>query len=127
MLGIGLQTSSEKFAKTTRTMIEMNSTEFIAISLSLLAGVLIGTLFFAGLWWTVRYGLRSNHPALLFMISLIARLGLAFGAFYLVSDGALDRLAAALLGFLMSRHFIQWWVRPRTEPKIRKVINAFKS
>jgi F1F0 ATPase subunit 2 len=95
----------------------MDSTEFITLSLSLIAGVLIGTLFFAGLWWTVRYGLRSDYPALLFMLSLVVRLGLASGAFYLVSDGALDRLAAALVGFLISRYLIQRFLGPRTERK----------
>jgi F1F0 ATPase subunit 2 len=98
-------------------MTEMDSTEFIILSLSLVAGVLIGAFFFAGLWWTVRYGLQSNHPALFFMISLIVRLGMASGAFYLVSGGALDRLGAALVGFLVSRHLIQRRLRPRTERK----------
>jgi F1F0 ATPase subunit 2 len=81
----------------------MNTAEIITLSLAALAGVLIGTLFFAGLWWTVVYGLRNKRPALVFVVSLLARFGLALIGFYVVGGAHLERLAACLIGFVASR------------------------
>jgi F1F0 ATPase subunit 2 len=74
-----------------------------ALVLALLAGALIGTAFFGGLWWTVRRGLSSRHPALLFLGSLLLRTALALAGIYLVTRGDMRRLLACLLGFFLAR------------------------
>jgi F1F0 ATPase subunit 2 len=81
----------------------MNTAEIITLSLALLAGVLIGAIFFGGLWLTVLYGLKVKQPALLFILSSIARFGLALIGFYFVGGGHLERLAACLIGFVAAR------------------------
>lgn len=81
----------------------MNNAEIITLSLAALAGVLIGAIFFAGLWWTIQYGLNNKRPALLFMVSLFVRFGLALTGFYFVGGGHLERLVACLAGFIVSR------------------------
>jgi len=84
----------------------MNTAEIIALSLALLAGVLIGAIFFGGLWWTVLYGLKAKRPVLLFISSLTVRFGLALIVFYFVGEGHLERLTACLAGFIVSRVII---------------------
>ena len=84
----------------------MNSTVIITLSLAASAGLLTGTFFFGGLWWTVRHGLRSKRPALLFCTSLLVRFGVALTAFYAIGYGHLDRLIASLIGFVGSRFVI---------------------
>ena len=37
-------------------------------------GGLLGTMFFGGLWWTVRTGVSSQRPALWFLGSLVLRM-----------------------------------------------------
>jgi len=74
-----------------------------ALVLALLAGATLGTLFFGGLWWTVRRGLSSSRPALLFLGSLLLRTAIAVAGFVLVSRGDLRRLLACLLGFFLAR------------------------
>jgi F1F0 ATPase subunit 2 len=74
-----------------------------ALVLALLAGAMLGTLFFGGLWWTVRRGLSSPNPALLFLGSLLLRMAIALAGFYLVTRGDLGRLLACLLGFFLAR------------------------
>jgi F1F0 ATPase subunit 2 len=77
-----------------------------ALVLALLMGALTGTIFFGGLWWTVRRGLSSRQPALLFLGSLLLRTAVALAGFYLASRGDLRRLLACLLGFLLARTLV---------------------
>jgi len=69
----------------------------------LLAGALLGALFFGGLWWTVRKGVSSPRPALWFFGSSLLRMTIALAGFYLVAGGQWERLLACLLGFVVAR------------------------
>ncbi len=69
-------------------------------------GFLLGTLFFAGLWWTVRKGLSSKRPALWFGVSLLVRTGLVVAGFHLAAGGRRERLLACLLGFVAARFVV---------------------
>lgn len=81
----------------------MASHEAIGMALALLAGMLLGTAFFAGLLWTVRRGLASPRPALWFGASMLARTALALGGFWLVGGADWRRLAACVAGFVLAR------------------------
>ena len=48
--------------------------EVLLLALALSAGVLLGGIFFGGLWWTVRKGVSSTQPALWFFGSLLLRM-----------------------------------------------------
>ena len=79
--------------------------ESLNLALALVTGVLLGIIFFGGLWWTVRKGLssQSQWSAFLFPVSLLLRTGIALTGFYLVADGRWERLLACLLGFVAAR------------------------
>jgi len=70
---------------------------------SLIAGMLLGAIFFGGLWWTVRKGASSTRPALCFFGSLLLRTSMTLVGFYVVSDGHWERLLVCLLGFTIAR------------------------
>ena len=70
---------------------------------SLLAGVLLGTFFFGGLWWTIQARSPSQWSGLLFSGSLLLRMTVAVTGFYLVSHGEWRKLVACLAGFLIAR------------------------
>ena len=76
-------------------------------------GVVLGSLFFGGLWLTIRLTPRWRHPGLGMLASLFLRLALVGIGLYLLADGHWQRYAAALPGLLLSRW---WWVR-RIEPR----------
>ncbi len=76
------------------------------------AGVLLGLLFFGGLWWTLRRGLASQRAALWFFGSLVLRTGLVLAGFYLVFDGQWQRLLACVLGFTLARLLVTRLTRP---------------
>jgi F1F0 ATPase subunit 2 len=69
----------------------------------LLAGVVLGTVFFGGLWWTVRRAVSARWVALWFFASLLLRTGLVLGGFYLACGDDWQRWLAALLGFVVAR------------------------
>ena len=77
--------------------------EPLSLILPWTAGVLLGAIFFGGLWWTVRKGLTSEHPAMWFFVSQLSRMSVAVTGFYFVAGGQLDRLLACLVGFICAR------------------------
>jgi F1F0 ATPase subunit 2 len=86
-----------------------------ALVLAAVAGLLLGALFFGGLWWTVRKGVAAKRPALLFLGSLLLRTGLTVAGFYVVSDGHWQRLLACLLGFAIARFMVMRFAGPPAE------------
>jgi|SRR5271165_1718924 len=77
--------------------------EVLLLALSLSAGMLLGTIFFGGLWWTVRKGVSSEQPALWFFGSLFLRMSIVLAGFYFVSGGHWERLLLCLAGFVIAR------------------------
>src|SRR5512135_767773 len=78
-------------------------TDGMRLALVLLAGMLLGAIYFGGLWWTVRKGLASPRPAQWFIVSLLLRLGLTLLGFYFVAGDDWKKLLACLLGFVIAR------------------------
>ncbi|MEO8142982.1 MAG: ATP synthase subunit I [Betaproteobacteria bacterium] len=72
------------------------------------AGLVLGGFFYGGLWWTVRRGIASPQPGLLFLGSLLLRTAIALAGFYFVSGLRWERLVACLLGFVIARAAITW-------------------
>ncbi len=79
----------------------MNSTKLALAAFA--TGGLLGAVFFAGLWWTVKKGLATKNPALWFAGSLVLRMGLILAGFYLISTDGWQGLTLCVLGFLTSR------------------------
>jgi F1F0 ATPase subunit 2 len=90
--------------------------EMLTPLLAWMAGVLLGAMFFGGLWWTVRKGLSSKHPAFWFFGSLLLRTSIALAGFYFVSDGHWQRLLLCLLGFAMARLIVTRFTRVDEKP-----------
>ena len=83
----------------------MNETmnEMLRLIPVLLTGVLLGVIFFGGLWWTVQKGVSAKRPGLWFSGSLLLRMSLALTGFYFVSGGHWERLLVCLAGFFIAR------------------------
>jgi F1F0 ATPase subunit 2 len=80
--------------------------ETVTLLLASLAGLLLGGIFFGGLWWTVRKGVSAKWPAMLFLGSLLLRTAVAVAGFYVVGAGHWQRLLVCLLGFVIARFIV---------------------
>jgi F1F0 ATPase subunit 2 len=79
----------------------MNDFQFLL--LALVVGSLLGTIFFGGLWWTVRKGMSSKSPALWFLGSMLLRMSIVLAGFYFIGRGDWRRILVCLLGFIIAR------------------------
>lgn len=80
--------------------------EIVSLLPALLGGIILGILFFGGLWLTVRKGIHSKRPTLLFMGSLITRLAIVVFGFYYIGANSWLRILICLAGFLLARMVI---------------------
>ena len=93
--------------------------ETLNLVLALVTGVLLGAMFFGGLWWTVRKGVSSTQPAIWFFGSLLLRMSIALAGFYFIARGHWERLLLCLLGFVVARMIVTWMTRPPGETQTR--------
>ncbi len=90
--------------------------ETLTLVLALVTGVLLGAMFFGGLWWTVRKGVSSKQPALWFFCSLLLRTSIALAGFYFIARGHWERLLMCLLGFYIARLIAKRLTRATEKP-----------
>lgn len=81
----------------------MTISEVINLLPALIAGIILGILFFGGLWYTVRIGLRSKKSGLIFIVSLFLRMGIVLLGFYFVGANNWQKMLVCLGGFLLAR------------------------
>lgn len=93
----------------------MTMNEALTMLGAVLAGMALGTIFYAGLWWTVRKGVASLRPALWFSVSLLLRMSIALAGIYFVSAGNWRKLAACLAGFVLARLAVMWLTRTKVK------------
>ena len=90
--------------------------ETLILVLALVTGVLLGAIFFGGLWWTVRKGVLSRQPALLFFGSLLLRTSIALAGFYFIGRSHWERLLGCLFGFVLARLLVTRLTQAAEEP-----------
>jgi len=77
--------------------------ETMQLTLIFIAGLLLGAIFFVGLWLTVLYGISARQPALWFGLSFLLRAVIALSGFYFVASADWKRLLVCLSGFIIAR------------------------
>ncbi|MEP7189346.1 MAG: ATP synthase subunit I [Roseiflexaceae bacterium] len=82
----------------------MNEPVFLMLAFA--TGVLLGAIFFGGLWWTVQKLVSSKQPALWVFGSLMLRTSITLAGFYAIARGDWERLLACLLGFVIARMIV---------------------
>jgi F1F0 ATPase subunit 2 len=86
--------------------------EYLPLAAACAAGLLLGAIFFGGLWWTLHRGLSSSRPAIWLFSGLMLRMSIVLAGFYFVSSHRWERLLACLLGFVIARFVATSLIRP---------------
>ncbi len=90
--------------------------ETVALVPALIAGLILGAIFFGGLWWTIGKGVSSDRAALWFFGSLLARMGIVLAGFFVIARShRWQSIVSCLVGFVMARLIVTWLTRPRVE------------
>jgi F1F0 ATPase subunit 2 len=98
----------------------MNETMYILIVF--ICGVILGVFFFGGLWLTVKKGMTSKMPGLLFIASFFIRTLIALVGFYYLSANNWKNMAACLMGFVLARFIIKQYTKSKEEKYIREEV-----
>ena len=72
-------------------------------------GLILGSIFYGGLWWTVQKALISPRPALWFFASFWLRIGISLAGFYFIAGGANGdwrKFIICLVGFISARTIV---------------------
>ncbi|HAX21950.1 MAG TPA: ATP synthase subunit I [Hydrogenophaga sp.] len=85
---------------------------FLVWAGALLAGGVLGAVFFGGLWWTVRHAASSPTPARWFLGSMVLRTAFVLAGFYAVGAGQPALMGLCLLGFLLARAIVLRATKP---------------
>ncbi len=84
----------------------MNDLKIITIVILFLAfaaGLALGTFYFIALWRTVKRLPDTPNPVRLMLSSFVLRMAVVLPGFYFVMGGEWQRLATALMGFVLMR------------------------
>jgi F1F0 ATPase subunit 2 len=87
--------------------------EIVYMILAFIGGLLLGTIFFGGLWFTVRKLVNSKIPALLFLGSFILRVSVTLIGFYYISTGSWQRLLICMAGFITARYSVIYFTKSK--------------
>ena len=82
------------------------------LALAFVGGLTLGTLFYYGLWRTVRAAFTAPNPALWVLGSFLVRVGGAVAGLYYVGRGDWRALVGGLLGFVAARYVVTHFTRP---------------
>ncbi len=84
--------------------------DLLSLTSLFVSGMVLATLYFASLWWTVRTLSGVQYPWLLYFGSFAGRMVLLLGAVFLLMGGDWRRAVACMAGFLLARLFVIRWI-----------------
>lgn len=81
--------------------------ETLHLAVAVIAGGLLGGLYFGGLWWTVRRMPSVAHPLNLYFVSMVVRLAVLLVSWYgVLAYFGFPPLLASIAGFITIRFVI---------------------
>lgn len=92
--------------------------EIFSIVFAFATGLVLGVLFFGGLWLTVKRISTAKMPGFLFFGSFLLRTGIILIGFYYVSAGNWQRLIVCLIGFVAARFIVSHFTKINEEKKL---------
>lgn len=93
----------------------MNLNLIFQFIFSLGTGMLLGIIFFGGLWKTIKNLQKVSQPWLLFLVSALSRTAITLSGFWFVGiwlspDNQWQRMLICMLGFMIMRYLYTRYV-----------------
>ena len=93
--------------------------EALYMVLAFAGGLVLGTLFFGGLWLTMKKIITSKMSGLLFSGSFLIRAGITMIGFYYISMGHWQRLLICVFGYVVARFLVMRITKQLDEKQIQ--------
>ena len=77
--------------------------DWISMIFPALSGILLGMIYFFGLWWTVGRLSRTDRPVGLYLLSFGLRITILLLAFFFLLNLGVTEFLVAFAGFLVTR------------------------
>ncbi|WP_040298588.1 ATP synthase subunit I [Arcticibacter svalbardensis] len=74
--------------------------------IALISGIVLGMIFFGGLWFTVKKTMGTRYPAMWILLSSLTRTVIVLTGFYFVAQGNWQKLVIAVSGFIIARFLV---------------------
>ncbi|MEO8772478.1 MAG: ATP synthase subunit I [Ferruginibacter sp.] len=87
--------------------------------LPFIVGLLLGVIFFGGLWFTVKKLAVSKLPALLVLGSFFFRVSIVLTGFYFIGLGDWKKLIVCLVGFIVARFAVIYYTKSMDEKRMQ--------
>lgn len=81
----------------------MTMNDIIYMIFVFIAGFTLGTLFFGGLWFTVKKAMTAKIPAIWFFTSFFLRVSMALLGFYYLALEGWQSIIISIIGFIAAR------------------------
>jgi F1F0 ATPase subunit 2 len=91
----------------------LDTTMLFALMAAFAAGMVLGAFYFTTLWQTVRRLPTTVSPVRLMLGSIVLRMAVLTVGFYFVMGGHWERMAAAMLGFVVMRKILTYRLGPQ--------------
>jgi F1F0 ATPase subunit 2 len=91
----------------------LDTTMLFALMAAFAAGMVLGAFYFTALWQTVRRLPTTVSPVRLMLGSIVLRMAVLTAGFYFVMGGHWERMAAAMLGFVVMRKILTYRLGPQ--------------
>ncbi len=80
----------------------------------LIGGILLGIIFFGGLYWSVNQLSKVRHPAVLMIVSAFVRMGILLFGIYLLADSNIKNIFAILIGVILVKVVMVFTVQKKS-------------
>ena len=102
----------------------MTLTTLMILAAAFVAGLTLGAFYFIALWQTVKRLPATVSPVRLMLGSLVLRMAVLTAGFYFIMGGHWERLAIALVGFVVMRKILTCRLGP---PKALEAVQSTTS
>lgn len=88
--------------------------------LAFAGGIILGLLFFGGLYLTIQKLESVKNPALIMMLSFVVRMGILLFAFYFIAKSGYKEVLFALAGVILTRIVMTFRMRGEKEERVKR-------